>query len=178
VESENHYLIHVKKNQRTLYEDAQLHASTRLPSSVDRQEEREKGGISTRTTLVFDASESEKTATWSNLKSYVQVDRTWREKGQMQQSRSFYISDLALDAAQFQQHIRGHWGIENLLHRVKDVLYKEDKNRIRCGSGPICASILSATAINIHRKKGHSSITNGQILFRANVKELIKIYRT
>jgi len=71
------------------------------------------------------------------------------------------MSDLDLNAEEFHQGIRGHWGIENRLHWVKDEIHKEDKNKIRCGTGPVAASIFSSIAINIHRKNGNDSISEG-----------------
>ena len=91
---------------------------------------------------------------------------------------AFFMSDLNLSAEEFHQGIRGHWGIENRLHWVKDGIHKEDKNKIRCGTGPVAASIFSSIAINIHRKNGNDSIYEGQIKFRNNVKYLVKFYST
>ncbi len=81
-----------------------------------------------------------------------------------------YISDLFTTcSASYQQGIRGHWGIENLLHREKDVLHNEDGNGIKIQNGPVNMSIISSFAINIHRNNNYKSLT----LARANIWDLI-----
>lgn len=74
--------------------------------------------------------------------------------------------------------IRAHWGIENRLHWVKDVIFNEDKNRIRKGSGPILSSILSTIAINKLRTYGFDAITEGIAFAQANVNKIICDIRT
>jgi predicted transposase YbfD/YdcC len=131
-----------------------------------------------RTTNVYQVTNSSLKTQWQNLQTYIVVKRERIQQARLSQETACFISDLKLDAKTFHQIIKDHWGIENKLHWVKDVIHKEDKNRIHCGSGPIVASVFSTIAINIHRKNNHDSITHGQILFRANVKELFNIIRT
>jgi predicted transposase YbfD/YdcC len=47
------------------------------------------------------------------------------------------------------KHLRGHWGIENSLHWVLDVTFREDDSRIRQGSGPEIALMFRKLALNI-----------------------------
>jgi len=127
---------------------------------------------------VFDASDSSKTAEWKNLKRVILVKRERIQKQKSVAKDAFFISDLALPAEEFHQGIRGHWGIENRLHWVKDVIHKEDSNRIKNQNAPLNIAVLSTMAINIHRKNGHQSITYGQIKFGAKVKEIFNLIRT
>jgi len=92
---------------------------------------------------------------------------------------ALFISDLfETDAEFFHRGIREHWGIENSLHWVKDVIHKEDKNRIRILNGPMNAAILSSIAINIHRKNGNHSITDGIVQFNANFQDIFRLIST
>lgn len=53
---------------------------------------------------------------------------------------------------------RGHWGIEDRLHWVRDVTYDEDRSQIRTGNGPRVMASLRNLAITILRLTGHTSI--------------------
>ena len=127
---------------------------------------------------VFDASCSYKTQEWKNLQRVVLVNRERTEKGKRIEKNAFFITDIHLQAMEFHEGIRGHWGIENRLHWVKDVIHKEDSNRIKNGNAPLNRAVLSTMAINLHRKNGHQSITYGQIKFGSNVKDLFNLIRT
>ena len=48
----------------------------------------------------------------------------------------YYISSLPPKVKRLAKAIRDHWGIENSLHWVLDVLFAEDESRIRKGNGP------------------------------------------
>ena len=89
------------------------------------------------------------------------------------------MSDLFQTCAQdYHIGIRGHWKIENSLHWVKDVIHREDKNQFKANFAPVNAATFSTIAINIQRKNGNHSITEGQIKFGAKLKELFHLLRT
>ena len=58
-------------------------------------------------------------------------------------------------------YIRGHWGIENRLHWVRDVSYDEDRSQVRTGSGPHVMASLRNLAISALRLGGHTNIAAG-----------------
>ena len=59
---------------------------------------------------------------------------------------------------QLADYIRGHWGIENRLHRVRDVTFDEDRSQIRAGNAAhVMASVRNLT-ISIHRLAGAVNI--------------------
>ncbi len=178
VESGNHYVAQVKGNQKTLLEEVKRVARSQIPLSTYHLEQKGHGRDMTWQVSVFDASNSGKTAEWKNLKRVILVKRERTQKQKSIKKDAFFISDLALQSEEFHQGIRGHWGIENRLHWVKDVVHKEDSNRIKKENAPLNRAVLSTIAINIHRKNGHQSITYGQIKFGAKVKELFNLIRT
>lgn len=56
-----------------------------------------------------------------------------------------------MTAAELAAAARGHWGIENRAHWVRDVTFDEDRSRIRTGSGPRVMATLRNLAISLHR---------------------------
>lgn len=71
------------------------------------------------------------------------------------------ITDLTWDqanAARLAQAIRAHWGIENRLHRIRDVTFAEDLSQVRTGNGPAVMATLRNLAISLHRTAGADNI--------------------
>ena len=91
----------------------------------------------------------------------VKVERFGTRAGKPYHQIVYYISSLTINAAQFAQGIRGHWGIENRLHWVKDVVLDEDNSRMRQGNAPANFSIIRSLVLTILRYNGYSSITTG-----------------
>jgi predicted transposase YbfD/YdcC len=178
VKNHNHYVAQVKANQRNLLAHIQYTASTQAALSQFSTTEQAHGRQSSWQVHVYAAPATQLTQAWVGLSRFVHVHRRRLVKGQLSQVEAYFMSDLHLDAADFAQGIRGHWGIENKLHWVKDVVCGEDTNRIRHKSGAVNVAVLGTIALNLHRQAGHNSITEGQIKFGSNVKELTKLIRT
>ncbi|KOU24276.1 hypothetical protein ADK52_14235 [Streptomyces sp. WM6372] len=54
--------------------------------------------------------------------------------------------------------IRGHWGIENLLHHVRDRTFREDDSKVRTGHLPRAKASLSNLVISLFRQNGETNI--------------------
>ena len=65
----------------------------------------------------------------------------------------YYISSLPADAQALLQAVRSHWGIENSLHWVLDMAFREDESRIRTGHAAHNMSILRRLALNLLRRE-------------------------
>jgi predicted transposase YbfD/YdcC len=161
-----------------LYRDIEATAAIAPYLSVYKQENKDHGRIEKRCVKVYDASGNPKLSVWKGLKTYVVVERWRTEKGVESHEKSLYISDLQLTAAAYYEGTRGHWGIENRLHYVKDVVHNEDNNGVTSGNAPVVLAVCSTIAINIHRKEGYDSISYGQIKFGARVADILKIIKT
>jgi predicted transposase YbfD/YdcC len=61
----------------------------------------------------------------------------------------YYLCSLALCAPTFARAVRAHWGVENRLHWVLDVIFREDLARFRTGHGPQNMAIIRRTTLNL-----------------------------
>ena len=89
------------------------------------------------------------------------VESEAEREGKLTRERRYYLSSARLDAAAVAQAVRGHWGIENRLHWVLDVVFKEDQARLRTGHAPENMAVVRHMATNLlHRAKPTTSLKN------------------
>lgn len=89
---------------------------------------------------------------WPALAQVYRLVRTWQERGHVHRSVQYGITSLAPQRASPDQLLalrRGHWIIENALHRQKDVLFREDASQIHLGAAPAVLSLLRDAAITL-----------------------------
>jgi hypothetical protein len=60
--------------------------------------------------------------------------------------------------AEFHTHVRGHWGIENKIHYVRDTVWREDDNQTYVGNGPQSMAALKNLAMGLFRLNGKHAI--------------------
>lgn len=179
VDSGNHYVLQVKRNQKTLFNEIEETIVNETPLDHYEEWEKDHGRTSHWSVRVFNASNSSKAKEWNGLKRFIHVHKYTLEKGKESHNDRLYISDhYNTDAQFYHTGIRGHWKIENSLHWVKDVIHKEDKNRIKTKNGPINSSVFSSIAINLHRLNGNYSITDGNVKACKNITKLFRQIRT
>jgi predicted transposase YbfD/YdcC len=71
--------------------------------------------------------------------------------GKLERARRYYLCSTRLDAATFARAARAHWGVENRLHWVLDVVFHDDLARLRSGHGPQNMAIVKHMALNLMR---------------------------
>lgn len=151
-------MIAVKANQPKLYNQIQQNMLFKQPTSTHIDSEQIRDRITSRRVSVFDNLEKI-SRDWIGLKRIVRVERFGTRANKPYSETAYYISSIALEAPDFAQGIRGHWGIENQLHWVKDVVFDEDKAQMVDGYAAANFSILRSVAINLFRHNGFDSLT-------------------
>jgi len=177
----NHYLIQVKRNQPSLFDQIQEGIVSQKPLDSWQENEHDHGRHTQWDVSVYNALDAPKAKEWPKLKRFIHVHRTCYDTKKMTTSHAdrFYITDLAsTDASLYAKGVRGHWKIENSLHWVKDVIHGEDHNAIRKANGPINQSVISSMAINCHRVNRSWSIKDAKLKASANIREIICQLRT
>ena len=90
---------------------------------------------------------------WSELKTVTMVQRERHIDDNVSIETSYYISSLDCGAQTMAESIRGHWGIENSLHWVLDVCFREDLCRVRKKNGPENLARLRHIALNLLKQE-------------------------
>jgi predicted transposase YbfD/YdcC len=167
-----HYVLTVKPNQKALH--AQL---ARLPwaqipvahQSKDRGHARRETRTLKKTAVADAAGPGGKGLLFPHAQQAIRIIRTRAttangKKGKRSTETAYAITSLTAIHATGEQlaaTVRGHWGIENRLHHVRDVTWDEDRSQIRTGNGPQVMASLRNLAISILRLTGHTNIAAG-----------------
>jgi predicted transposase YbfD/YdcC len=167
-------VISVKRNQPRLFQQLQAACALNQPSGRFIDVEKTRSRVTCRIVSMFDEISSID-PDWQGLKSFVQVDRIGIRLGQPYQQTSYYISSLATCATQFAQIIRGHWGIENCLHWVKDVVFQEDAIPLRHHNAASNWSLIRNIVINIARHNGYDSLTKAERFLAHDIDQLFSL---
>ncbi len=158
------YLLLVKENQPTLFHDIALlfdppadvaalplvdrRTARTLNRGHGRTDERRHLMASTDLTAYLD---------WPGLAQVFRLERTWRAGGTSHHARHYGITSLGpaqADPARLLSLRRGHWSIENRLHRRKDVTFGEDASLIHAGQGPTIVALLRDAAVSLLHQAG------------------------
>lgn len=88
---------------------------------------------------------------WPSLNSLIQItsERTNKLTGEASSQTRYYISSSTDNASSLLKYVRSHWEVENKLHWVLDVVFKEDDSRSRSGYSPENFSMLRQFALNL-----------------------------
>jgi predicted transposase YbfD/YdcC len=160
IEKEADYVLALKGNQGTLREDVELFfteqkACKYRDCSVDRHETIEKshGRIETRiVTAIGDLGWLQERHKWPGLTGIVVVESRREIGARTERELRFYITSLGPDAKRLGEAIRAHWSIENGLHWVMDMVFRDDECRIRKDNAPANFATVKHMASNLLRR--------------------------
>lgn len=161
------YLLAVKANQPTLRAETKAAFDAAEPPAIDRFVDHDKGHgrIEQRTVSVIgevDWLDGDRRFPGElrlpNASCVIRVDSRAELSDRCRCETRYYISSAPLSAEQAAAAVRGHWGIENRLHWVLDVVFNDDQSRLRKGHGAKNMAIVRHFAINLVRavKDKHS----------------------
>ena len=160
VKAEADYIFAVKRNQRALYDDLSV-----LFEGFEQDEYRQVEFDSYKqVTEAHNRSEIRhcwvvhhpgylnylrRVERWEGVKSVVKLLTVRWLNGKTQTTTRYFISSWQGTARDFLHYIRGHWHIENGLHWVLDIAFREDESRIRTQHAPQNMAVLRHLALNL-----------------------------
>jgi predicted transposase YbfD/YdcC len=162
IEKEADYVLAVKGNQGNLYDDIKAYFDWALADkfeltrfTTDATTDHQHGRIEVRRCYATsDCDWLRKKGEWRGLRSIVMVERERTILGEeTSRERKYYISSLEADARQLGRSIRSHWSIENQLHWVLDMGFREDESRIRKEHSPENVATLKHIALNLLKQE-------------------------
>ena len=154
------YLLATKDNQKTAHAEIELYFESAPGAEIDVLVTVEKahGRLETRRHLVshnVDWMSGKRRypdePRFKGLKTIAMAETRIETGAHIKLERRCYISSRALSAEAFAEAVRAHWAIENGLHWVLDVQFKEDQSRLRRGHGAHNMALVRHFALNLIR---------------------------
>jgi predicted transposase YbfD/YdcC len=179
------YLLVVKENQPTLHRDIALLfdppaddpgaplRDCRAARTVDHGH-----GRAADTRHLLASTDLAGYSDWPGLAQVFRLERTWRERGRRKGEVRYGITSLPparADPADLLALKRGHWGIENRAHYVKDVTFGEDRSPIHTGAGPTIAALLRDAALGLLRLAGQQAIASRRRHYHDRPREAVAL---
>ncbi len=182
------YVLALKKNQGHLYEDvaavfayAEKVGYKEVAHDFHKRVGKEHGRIEIRRCWTIAVSEWEEhirnCAAWVSIKSIVMVTSERRVGGKTTIETRYFISSLESNAKQTLHAVRTHWSIENGLHWVLDIAFREDDSRMRKGNSDHNFAILRHIALNLlkQEKTGKGGIQAKRLRSGWDEKYLLRV---
>jgi predicted transposase YbfD/YdcC len=159
VDKAGDYLLAVKGNQPTLHDEMiyhfEGHGSLINTFSTAETTESAHGRQETRRVAISHAVHEIKSGErWPKLATLIQIESIRTVKGETSTEHRYYISSRrTLSAKQALAAVRSHWGIENSLHWVLDVAFREDDCRVRAANAAANFSAVRQLALGLLKKR-------------------------
>jgi predicted transposase YbfD/YdcC len=148
---ENHPLLHAEV--KTFFDDPQAEISDRC-ETVDGNHGRievRRHAVCYDVAWLFSDRRYADEPRFPHLAMIGTVETQTERDGKQETEKRYYLCSTRLDAETFAHAVRAHWGIENRLHWVLDVVFRDDLSRLRTGFGPQNMAIVKHMALNLLR---------------------------
>lgn len=162
------YVLGLKGNQGTLHEDVALFFDEQqgvlagYQVTVHETCEKDHGRLETRRVVATEQiAWLQDSHDWPGLRSIAKVEsrRELLAEGKVEEETRYYLSSLPSEAQQIGEAVRRHWGVENGLHWVMDMVFRDDESRIRSDNAPANFTTIKHMASNLLRRgKGKHSM--------------------
>ena len=192
IEKEADYCFSLKGNQGNLYDDIKLYTETEI-LTLNRKElsqngqyhrdiEKGHGRIEKREYFVCNnISWLEQADEWKKLSGFGVCVSTVEENGKTTVSHNYSIYSVKnMTAELFAKCKRGHWSVENNLHWVLDMVFREDENRARADNSAENLNVFRQMAFNILKCETSfkGGISDKQFFCLLDERYLEKVLRT
>jgi predicted transposase YbfD/YdcC len=154
-----HLLVQVKANQPSLFARLKALPWPQIPAG-NRTHNRGHGRSETRTVKAV-TLHTPGGIGFAHAEQAVRITRTRTTSGKTSRETAYLTVSMTASHAQpddLQDWIRRHWHIENRVHHVRDVTFREDQHQARTGTGPAVIATLRNTAIGWHRTNNETNI--------------------
>jgi len=165
IEQEGDYVLALKGNQGSLFEDVKLYMDSIVDGELKRSYQtistldKGHGRIEERHYWMTESIDwLPQKELWNGLKSVGVVEAIRHIGDKISVERRYYISSLSADIQKFSEAIRTHWSIENQLHWSLDVSFNEDQCRVRKNNAPENFSVIRHIALNMLKMEKTSKV--------------------
>jgi predicted transposase YbfD/YdcC len=188
IKQEADYLLAVKDNHEHLLADvvllfrlAEQNGYAKVDCTYARTVNKGHNRIEIRHCWAISGEESlqflQDCEAWPGLRTVIRIDSERHIGETVSRQSRHYISSLPNDAEHLLQVKRSHWTIENGLHWVLDIAFREDDCRVRQGHGPRNLALFRHMAVNLlkQEKPAKGGIHNKRMQAAWNDNYLVKV---
>ena len=156
-----HYILALKGSQGTLRGDVERFAREQKANNfkdttitTDETADAGHGRIETRkTTVIHDVAWLQERHNWPALRAGVMIESERITGSKIERETRFYITSLTDPANIIAAAIRAHWSVENGLHWIMDMVFRDDESRVRTDHAPTNFASAKHIAFNLLRKR-------------------------
>lgn len=182
VKQQGDFVIQLKANQGKLFQHVQQvfaahYDDPQLPEYVEKSKGHGRSEVR-RVMQIRAALPASLSAQWPHIKSFIEIGSEREVDGKISCDARWYLSSLDVEPQNIAHIIRSHWGIENQLHWVLDVVFREDELSISDATGAAHIALINRVALALlkqnkikdsarskRNRAGWNSEFRGQLLF-------------
>ena len=151
VKQQGDFVVQLKANQGKLFQHvqqafAERYSDPQLPEYVEQSKGHGRSEVR-RVMQIRAELPAELKAQWPQIKSLIEIGSERTINNETSYEARWYLSSLAVEPQKVAHIIRSHWGIENQLHWVLDVVFREDELSISDATGAAHVALINRVAL-------------------------------